>query len=233
MSDILRAVSLFVPPYESHNGPELNRGLRPFTFETVYESSARESNEYLTLPHILQTVGKRISGGQDGLLLFIGDQGQDRIPEVMGAFVPIVVKITGARGGDQPIKAGDCKFGLPKLLFHFQSSIRLFRSDRSGSLARVPADEFTVGHVDDPATSYWIGDPNTSQTGFRIDPDARQITFMHTINAADQRQEVYGEVFGATENSKNSGEKWDEGVRSSFTVTRIAIYRAEGGEEVA
>lgn len=228
LSDILRAVSLFVPPYEAHKKSELARKFRPFSFENLCRSSTQESNDSLARNHIVQSVAQEDPDHRPRLLLFVGDQAQSRIPEVIGAFFSSISETMSTKYQGVSEETGEYNLGLPQLLFQLQPSFRLLRLKGAGN-TRSPAHETTTGHVDNSDAQYWIGD-RESKVGLKVDTVTRQVTYVQNTATADKSRNLYDEVFWNNENGDVSGEKQDEGIGTSFAVTQIAVYRVEGGE---
>lgn len=239
MSDILRAVSLFLPPVkEFHGKPELARKIRPVSFETIYQSSTQESNDSLALTHIIQSITEESYERRPHLLLFLADQTQNlsHIPEIMGAFYPATPKKKAAKEEDMCEKTGKpevvhLQVGLPQLLFQLQPNLRLFRLDEAENTSPPSVHGSAEGYVDNLAAKYWIGDLEESEVGLRIDPVTRQATFVLNQVAANRCRTIYKDVLRINENCEASGEKMDDGIRASFTVTQVAVYRVYGGDE--
>lgn len=230
-SDICRAVSLFVPPYEAHKQFELSRKFRPFSFEIISQSSTRELNDSLSRNHIIQSVAQKDPDYGPRLLLFIGDQGQSRIPEVIGAFFSRTSDNVSAKDQEISEKPGESKLGLPRLLFQLQPSFRLMQLNKAGN-TQPPSHESAIEHVENPDTLYWIGDQE-SKVGLKVDTDTGHIAYVHSKATTDESQSLYEEIFGNNEKSGTSGETQDKGIGTSFAVTQIAVYGVEGGEAIA
>ncbi|KAJ6085098.1 hypothetical protein N7499_004727 [Penicillium canescens] len=237
ISDILRAVSLFVPPgTEFHGKPERARNLRPVSFETIYQSSTQESSHSLALTHIIQGITEKGNEHRPHLLLFLGDQslGQSHTPEVIGAFYPATLKKKSDREQDMPEKPGNYEPGLPEvgppqLLFQLHTIPRIFRFKKADEISQPSSHGTAKSHVHNLAAKYWIGDPEESEIGLEIDPATSQATFV--LNQVNQGQGIYKDVLQIDKNSETSGEKLSEGIMESFTVSRVAVYRVDGGDE--
>ncbi|KAJ5612724.1 hypothetical protein N7510_005918 [Penicillium lagena] len=228
-SDILRAVSLFVPPYEAHKKSEIARKFRPFSFEEICEPSTQRSNDNLSRNHIIQRVAQEETDHRPRLLLFVGDQDQSRIPEVTGALFSRTSGTMSTKNQAIPEETGERSLDLPQLLFQLQPSFRLIQLNKAGN-TRPPAHESTTGHVDNLGAQYWIGD-RESKVGLRVDTVTSQVTYLQNTATADKSRNLYDEVFWNNENV--SGKKQDEGIEKSFAVTQIAVYRVEDGEAIA
>ncbi|KAJ5818249.1 hypothetical protein N7474_003840 [Penicillium riverlandense] len=234
MSDILRSVSLFVPPYEAHGKRELAQRFRPFSFRTIYQSSAQELDDSVALTHIIQSIAERDSDHRPHLLLFLGDQAQSQLPEVMGAFFPGTSRRQSTEEEDISKKTGEFKLGPPQLLFQLQPSFRVHRWNGADRISRPLAYGSMTGNLKDLAAHYWIGDLDGSKVGLEIDPVTRQAKLVQNkAAAADWSGGGYEDAIRNNENSEASSEKSNEGTEAGFTVTHICVYRIEGGDDMS
>ncbi|CAL5869912.1 uncharacterized protein PFLUO_LOCUS4145 [Penicillium psychrofluorescens] len=154
----------------------------------------------------------------------------------MGAFYPATPKKKAAKEEDMCEKTGKpevvhLQVGLPQLLFQLQPNLRLFRLDEAENTSPPSVHGSAEGYVDNLAAKYWIGDLEESEVGLRIDPVTRQATFVLNQVAANRCRTIYKDVLRINENCEASGEKMDDGIRASFTVTQVAVYRVYGGDE--
>jgi hypothetical protein len=225
-----------VPPVtEFHGKPELARNLRPVSFETIYQSSTQESSHSLALTHIIQGITEKGNEHRPHLLLFLGDQslGQNHTHEVIGAFYPATLKKNSDKEQDMPEKPGNSEPGLPEVgppqLFQLQTNPRIFRFKKADEASQPSSYGMAKSHVHNLAAKYWIGNPEESGIGLEIDPATSQAMFV--LNQVNQGQGIIKDVLQDDKNSETLGEKPSEGIMESFTVSRVAVYRVDGGDE--
>ncbi|CAI7675791.1 unnamed protein product [Penicillium pancosmium] len=232
--DILRAVSLFVPPVtEFHGKPEHHRNIRPVSFEATYQSSTQESNNTLALTHISKGLREKGTERQPHLVLFFAHQTQNQshIPDVIGALYAAAPKEKKEKEPDilgKPVSSelGLLGFGPPQLLFQLQPMPRIFRLKDADKFS---SREMKKSRFQDVAAKYWIGHPQESEHGLEIDPTTNQVTFV--LNQANQYQNMYDDVLHIDKQRELSGENPSDGIRESLTVSQAFIYRVDGGDE--
>lgn len=224
------------PVTEFHGKPELHRNIRPVSFEATYQSSTQESNNTLALTHIIKGLTEKGTDHRPHLVLFLGGQTQNQspIPDVLGALYAATPKKDANREQDMPDKAGSSELGLPEvgppqLLFQLQPTPRMFRLKEVDKISQSSSNGMTKSHVPDMAAKFWMGDHLESEIGLEIDPATNQVAFV--LNEANQGQDMYNDVLQSDERSEVSGENPSEGIRESFAVSQVAVYRVDGGDE--
>ncbi|PWY81708.1 hypothetical protein BO94DRAFT_496071 [Aspergillus sclerotioniger CBS 115572] len=220
MDNILRAVSLLIPPYEAPRRVWAGREIDPVTFDASYHSPNQESLNSLSVKHIIQHITNDEHLQASHLVLILGTRSHIMAPVVVGAFFPKTASstITEDEKRDTP---GELKLPHPDVLFQLQPTFTVLR--RSGQNTSI-SDEARVADVDSPAHPYWIGSTLQSNGGLKIDPVTREGIFMRpTIGAPDQDTGLFEETASGNEND-------DDVDRSTkFTVTDLVIFRVNGG----
>ncbi|PYI04460.1 hypothetical protein BO78DRAFT_449873 [Aspergillus sclerotiicarbonarius CBS 121057] len=222
MDGIVRAVSLFIPPYEAHDGSGLGREFEPVIFETSYDSSAQESLDKLSLNHITQHITH--DPVQKSLLLVVGTQSHSMTPVVVGAFFPTTATSNNPQEEQRLDDQDEIKIPHPELLFQLQPKFALFRLNEQATLP--PANTGATMYGDSPAQPYWIGSPYKSDVGFSIDPVTREGIFMQaTTAAAGQNRGVYEELTGSHANEDHNDRS------TKFTVAEMVTLSVRGGSK--
>ncbi|RAL16977.1 uncharacterized protein BO97DRAFT_467494 [Aspergillus homomorphus CBS 101889] len=232
MDGILRAVSLFIPSFQTHKRTELARKVQLITFHKFYDSISQSLTDSLDLDHIFQPIVHKDSDqDQSHLVLFLGNQAPDLKEVVVGAFFP--------SGTLTPAVAKEAKklatintarrIPLPQLLFQLKPSFSLFRLNKeSSSYSSSQADDSATEHSIDHLTC--IGEPNRSKVGLELDPVTRQATFLRgTATAANRMPGAYEEVARKHGDGADTVDGDQQERRTAFTVTRVAIFNVEGG----
>ncbi|EAW08792.1 uncharacterized protein ACLA_097300 [Aspergillus clavatus NRRL 1] len=225
MAGILRAVSLFIPPFQAHKRTELARKVKLITFQKCYDSISQSLTDSLDLGHILGQIFHGDPDRRSHLVLFLGHQAQDSKRVVVGAFFPICTQNPAAKEGKEPEKICKSRIALPQLLFQLQPSFSLFRWNGEGSMSSSQAYDSATGYTGHPNC---IGDLNRSKVGVEIDSVTRQATFLRGTDTANRMPGGYEEVTRKHDGAENIHEDQQER-KTDFTVTRIAILNVEGG----
>lgn len=229
MIGILRAVSLFIPPFQAHKRSELARKVKLISFQKCYDSISSQSLiDSLDLCHILQQTFHKNPNCQSHLALLIGHQAQDSKKVVVGAYFPNCTQAPAAKEGKTPERMGKSRIASPLLLFQLQPSFSLFRWNGEGSISSSQANDSATDLTNHPNC---IGDPTQSKVGIEIDPVTGQATFLQGIAITPNRMSgVYEEI---TTSRRHDGPETiiedQQEQRTTFTVTRIAIFNVEGG----
>ena len=238
ISDVLRAVSLFVPPAtEFHGKREDERKTRPGSFTTIYQSSEKESSFSSALLHFINSLAEKGDELQSHLFLFLGDQTLDHshIPELMGVlFAPTPEE---QKAHYQQRKSGEPKnlkpslpeVGPPQLFFQLQPNLRMFRLKETESASRSSSSGIVKSPVHSSDAKYWIGDPGESEISLKLDPNTNQATLLR--NRVSQDQSMYKDVLQIDHHNKGSDEKLGESISESFTISQVGIYALDGGDE--
>ncbi|PWY88364.1 hypothetical protein BO70DRAFT_331738 [Aspergillus heteromorphus CBS 117.55] len=258
MDEILRAVSLFIPPFHPHKRTDQVRKLKPITFEKCYDDSIPSQSLTdssgisldMDLGHILQQFSEdnhpnRLS--QSRLVLFLGHQAQDSskdVPIVVGAFFPTTPAAkreeekepTERTVGD---KSTISPLPVPQFLFQLQPTFRLFRWNGEGS--SVTGTATATGYTDPHPTSNsnYLGDPIRSKVGVEIDSVTGQATFLRGTNRVSDGDGYEEVTVTVPSNSKkhdgtdtvhgDDGGQDQQARKTTFTVTRIALFNVDGG----
>ncbi|KAL4919521.1 hypothetical protein BDW62DRAFT_199840 [Aspergillus aurantiobrunneus] len=206
ISAVLRAALLLVPPADEDERRPLGRTSRAFWFKEIYQSSAAEL-ESLSFTRLAQAIVEDDSP-KPHLVLFFGDQ-QGQVPGVMGAYFPGPEREKA--GEDEGMRKSGLGLCLPQLLFYLQPGFGVLRL-RAGGEYRLPGQQ-------DPVAEYWLGESEAG-VGLRIDPrTGGQTAFVQ------RDQSVYKDVLGS------GGDEAPGGIKASFTVSEMIVYRVEGGED--
>ncbi|KAI2953319.1 hypothetical protein CBS147323_10126 [Aspergillus niger] len=223
---ILRAVSLFVPPFEIHEKTDWNRKVKPVTFSKCHDWTSGSLTDSLGLSHVLQPTTHDDPKHRSHLVLLLGHQGPDSTRVVVGAFFPGGTQSPAANEGKEPEKIQRSAIALPQLLFQLQPNFDLFRRSGEDTRSSLPICESDTGQTD---YLNYVGDPTQSRVGVRIDPITSQATFFRgTATAARRRSGQYEEVTRKHEGSDiRHGDQQER--QTDFTVTRLAIFIVEGG----
>lgn len=213
---ILRAVSLFVPPYEAHQRTDLHRKTKPIVFSKCHDSTDR-----FDLGDVLQHIRHDDLKHRSHLVLLLGHQGQDSTRVVVGAFFSGDTQSPAANEERESI-------ALPRLLFRLQPSFDLFHLGGKGIRALMPVNE-----SDTEKTDYHncLGELAQSKVGVRIDPATSHATFFRGNNpAGDRVSGLYEKVTSTRKHEGCDAMDGDQQEReTSFTVTRLATFHVEGG----
>ncbi|RAK77487.1 uncharacterized protein BO72DRAFT_477354 [Aspergillus fijiensis CBS 313.89] len=239
MDAILRAVSLFIPPFQTHHRSELARRVQAITFHNCYDMNFQGSADSLDLRHILQQATTHDHpAGRAYLVLFLGDHAHNSDKVVAGAFfrdLTLATPPTAKEHDDKPPPEKDKSpvVARPQLLFQLQPRLSLFRwtgGRSSMPLSLSPEDNSPPGH---PAPRHCIGDPDQSRVALEIDADTKQATFLRgTGHAAGTPSGGYEELtrkHARTESGGGDSPAW----QTTFTVGRVAVFRVEGGPTYA
>ncbi|KAK6820193.1 hypothetical protein RU639_007480 [Aspergillus parasiticus] len=223
---ILRAASLFIPPFRAHKRIELARNVELITFQKCYDSISQSLTDSLDLGHILQQTFHDDPNRRSHLVLFLGYQAQESEKVVVGAFFSSCMETPAAKEGKEPEEIGNSRNTPPQLLFQLQPTFSLFRWTGEDRMSSSQAYNRARGHTDHPNG---IGDLNRSKVGVEIDSVRRQATFLRgTATATNRMSGGYEEV-----TMKYDGDETIDGDQQErktiFTVTRIAIFNVEGG----
>lgn len=238
ISDVLRAVLLFVPPAtEFHGKPEHARKPRPGSFTTTYQSSANESSFSSALLHFVKSLAEKDEELQSHLFLFLGDQTPDHshIPELMGVLFAPTSEEKKAHyrqrksGEPKHSKPGLPEIGPPQLFFQLQPNLRIFRLKETDGSSRRSSSGIVKSPVHSSDAKYWVGDPGESEISLKLDPNTNQATLLR--NQVSQDQSMYKDVLQIDHHNKGSDEKLGESISESFTISQVAIYALDGGDE--
>ncbi|GMG46572.1 unnamed protein product [Aspergillus oryzae var. brunneus] len=223
---ILRAASLFIPPFQAHKRTELARNVELITFQKCYDSISQSLTDSLDLGHILQQTFHDDPSRLSHLVLFLGYQAQESEKVVVGAFFSSCTETHAAKEGKEPEKIGKSRIAPPLLLFQLQPSFSLFRWSGEDSMSSSQAYNSATGHTDHPNG---IGDLNRSKVGMEIDSVTRQATFLRgTATATNRMSGGYEEVTRKYDGTETiDGDQQER--KTIFTVTRIAIFNVDGG----
>ncbi|PYH98274.1 hypothetical protein BO71DRAFT_316592 [Aspergillus ellipticus CBS 707.79] len=231
MDGILRAVSLFIPPFQAHKRTDWDRKVKSITFQDCYDSISQGLTDSFDLDHILQQIFHNDPNDRSHLVLFLGNQAQDSKRVVVGAFFPSLtlptwVQTPSAEDKKQPEQRNQSKIAPPQLLFQLQPSFSLFRWNGENNIPSPRAYDSATVQIDRPNC---IGDPNRSKVGVEIDPVTKQATFLRgTATAANRTSGGYEEVTRNYDGAETvNGDQQER--KTHFTVTRIAIFNVEGG----
>ncbi|OJJ96351.1 hypothetical protein ASPACDRAFT_34758 [Aspergillus aculeatus ATCC 16872] len=242
MDAILRAVSLFTPPFQTHQRSELARRVQGITFHNCYDMNFQGSADSLDLRHILQhATTHNHPTGRAYLILFLGDhQVHDTDKVVVGAFfrdltLATPTPTTAKENDDKapPKKDKSTVVARPQLLFQLQPRFSLFRwtgGRSSMPLSVSPADNSPPGHA---APRNCIGDPDQSRVALEIDADTKQATFLRrgTVRTAGTLSGGYEELTRKRDGESGGGNSRER--QTTFTVGRVAVFRVEGGPTYA
>ncbi|PWY67069.1 hypothetical protein BO94DRAFT_540499 [Aspergillus sclerotioniger CBS 115572] len=224
LDGILRAVSLFVPPFQAHERTELGRKVNLITFQKQHDW-IHSFSDTLDLSHILHQAFLDDPNRRAQLVLFLGHQAQDSKKVVVGAFFPGRTQTPAAEEGKQLEEVENSRISLPQLLFQLQPSFSLFRWNGEANMSSSQLYDSAIGDVDHPNC---IGDPKGSKVGVEIDSATRQATFLGGTDTAICQTGGYDEVTrkynGAEGINANQKER-----KTKFTVTRIVVFDVEGG----
>ncbi|KAE8367642.1 hypothetical protein BDV27DRAFT_154788 [Aspergillus caelatus] len=229
MDRILRAVSLFIPPFQAHKRSELARKVKLITFQKCYDSISSQSlTDSLDLGQILQRTFHNDPNRRSHLVLFLGHQAQNSKKVVVGAYFPSCTQTPASEVEKKPEKIDKSRITPPLLLFQLQPSFSLFRWNGEGSMSSSQANDSATGYTDHPN---YIGGPTQSKVGVEVDSVTGQATFLRsTATTANGMSGVYEEV--TTSRKHDGAETINEDQqerRTTFTVTHIAIFNVEGG----
>ncbi|RAH69959.1 uncharacterized protein BO66DRAFT_401655 [Aspergillus aculeatinus CBS 121060] len=239
MDAILRAVSLFIPPFQTHHRSELARRVQAITFHHCYDRNFQGSADSLDLRHILQQATTHDHPtARAYLVLFLGDHAHNSDKVVAGAFfrdLTLATPPTAKETDDKPPPKKDksAVVARPQLLFQLQPQFSLFRwtgGRTSMPLSSSPEDNSPPGH---PAPGHCIGDPDQSRVALEIDADTKQATFLRgTGHAAGTPSGGYEELTRKHARTESgSGDPHER--QTTFTVGRVAVFRVEGGPTYA
>ncbi|PYI12677.1 hypothetical protein BO78DRAFT_356966 [Aspergillus sclerotiicarbonarius CBS 121057] len=230
MDGILRAASLFIPPFEVHKRTDLARKVKPITFQKFYDSTSQTVTDSLDLGHILQPIFHNDVNRQSHLVLFLGHQAQDSKPVVVGAFFPSssctpTPATTEANEPEPEEKMGETRPALPQLLFQLQPTFNLFRwTGEDTSISSSPECTSTSAREHTNPPSNYIGDPIRSKVGVAINSITREATFLQGTAATTAGNQISGGYEEVTRKHDDQPER-----KTTFTVTRLAIFSVEGG----
>ncbi|KAE8135572.1 hypothetical protein BDV38DRAFT_294592 [Aspergillus pseudotamarii] len=229
MNGILRAVSLFIPPFQAHKRSELLRKVKLISFQKCYDSISSQSlTDSLDLGLILQRTFQDYPNYRSYLVLLLGHQARDSTKVVVGAYFPSCTQTPAAKKGKKPEEIDESRIAPPLLLFQLQPSFSLFRWNGEDSMSLSQVNDSASVHTDHPNC---IGDPTQSKVGVEIDSVTGQATFLRgTATTANRMSGMYEEV--TTSRKDDGAETINEDQqerRTTFTLTRIAIFNVEGG----
>ncbi|PYI32659.1 hypothetical protein BP00DRAFT_435078 [Aspergillus indologenus CBS 114.80] len=223
MDAILRAVSLFLPPFQTHQRSELARRVKQITFHNCYDARLRDPTDNLDLRHILQQATHSSPTGRAYLILLLGNHAQDSDKVVVGAFF----RDAPTTADKAPPEKGRSIVAHPDLLFLLQPQFSLFRwSGERSSRPLSPEDGSATGYTEHRNC---LGDPDGSRVAVEIDASTGQATFLQgTVHTVGALSGGYEELTRA-EDRAASVHEW----QTDFTVSRVAVFGVEGGPTYA
>lgn len=74
-----------------------------------------------------------------------------------------------------------------------------------------------------------MGDPGELEISLKLDPNTDQATLLR--NRVTQDQSMYKDILQIDNHEKASDENLGESISESFTVSQVAIYALDGGDE--
>ncbi|PYI15796.1 hypothetical protein BO99DRAFT_341620 [Aspergillus violaceofuscus CBS 115571] len=225
MDAILHAVSLFIPPFQTHQRSELARRVKLIAFHNCYDARFRDPTDNLDLRHILQQATHNSPTGCAYLILLLGNHAQDSDKVVVGAFF----RDAPTTDDKAPPERGRSTVAHPYLLFQLQPQFSLFRwagGRSSRPLSPEDEDGSATGHTEHRNC---LGDPDGSRVAVEIDASTGQATFLRgTVHAAGALSGGYEELTRKDDRTASVHE-W----QTDFTVSRVAVFGVEGGPTYA
>lgn len=198
----------------------------------------KDSSDGLTLARIIESVADRGYEHHPHLLLFFEDetQSRSRFQGAIGAYYSATANQKTSEEGDTSGKTEISnniapRLSLPQTLFQLQPDFSLFRLEKAENFSQSSLNRLSDMHKNISPSEYWIGGLEKSEVGLKIDPVSKRATFMVNQVAANQNQAMYKDVIKYVNNKEDLGDDESEGIRASFTVGHVGIYRVDGGDE--